>query len=125
MTGNDPECWLCHFVGGAWRAPHAVQMAPVSDARGGVLGHVVLANDADLARADQWRRPATAQDARAYRAILADMAHHCPYRAPPPSIEQGAIYRAQPQDVVFAIRLASRVARAGLATGTFAVLYQT
>lgn len=46
-----PERLMTHFVGGAWRAPLGTQMQPVLGQGGQVLGHIVCASAADIARA--------------------------------------------------------------------------
>lgn len=122
---DDPERWLSHYVGGAWRVPFSTRMAAVRDDRGAVLGQVVLATAEDVARAERYLRPASVQDDRLYRRLLFQMSSlPVPHRAPPTGILHGAVYLALPNDAVFAIELANRVARAGLPPGAFALLFQ-
>lgn len=125
MSGDDPERWLCHFVGGAWRAPFGRRMARVPTSAGMCLGQVVLADRADLDRANRLRRDAKYEDDAWYRDLVAALCrHYKPCVAPPGSLQGGAIYLAHPQDAVFAIGLAEQTARAGLVPGAFALLYQ-
>ncbi|WP_147434259.1 hypothetical protein [Roseinatronobacter ekhonensis] len=122
---DDPERWLCHYVGGAWRVPFSTRMAAVRDDRGAILGQVVLATAEDVARSERYLRPASAQDDRLYQGLLFQMSGvPVPRRAPPNGILHGAVYLALSNDAVFAIELANRVARAGLPPGAFALLFQ-
>jgi len=124
MVATDPELWMCHYLGGAWRAPLATRMACVLGPCGAVTGQVVLAGRADMDRAHSMLRPAPAIDDLEYRQILAGLGDVALRTPLPSSIAQGAVYLAAPQDAAIAIRLASQIARAGLRPGAFALLYQ-
>lgn len=124
MVTTGPELWICHYLGGAWRAPLGTRMACVLAANGGVAGRVVLAEQADIDRARRVQRAGRAEDDLRYRQVvqgLGDAAFHTP---PPATLRQGVLYLAAPQDAPVAIRLACHIARAGLPPGTFAMLYQ-
>lgn len=73
-----PERLLTHFVGGAWRAPLGGQMCPVLGQGGRVLGCVVHATPADLARA---RVQSQVPDIESRQRMVAMLRHAAPHLA--------------------------------------------
>ncbi|NBB99032.1 MAG: hypothetical protein GVY34_12860 [Alphaproteobacteria bacterium] len=124
MDPEDPELWLCHYVGGAWRAPLSTRVEPVRSETGRMLGRVVLANAADLARAKALSRKVTAQDERVYQQQIARMdLRNRLRRISQPGSVTGPIYLAHPEDAVVALDLACKLHSAGLRPGAFALLF--
>lgn len=124
MVPEEPELWLCHYVGGAWRAPLSTRVAPVRSEAGRILGRVVLANVADLARAKALSRPVTSQDDWIYQEQLAQIdPQKRRRRIPPRSLLSDPVYLAHPDDAVMALNLACTLHSAGLPPGAFALLF--
>lgn len=72
-----PERLLTHYVGGAWRAPLGLQLCPVFDRNGHLLGQVVCTTAADLRRAQDVAVNHTNRDILAglLRASATQLAH--------------------------------------------------
>jgi len=145
------ERLLTHYVGGAWRAPLGVQMRPVAGQGDQVLGQVVCATRADIARAKVLTHP---PDGLAQQRLMAALHPIAPHLAaalaqrqpqPPdaqvlldiahdfsalgrvfhmvPDSRECAIYLVPPHQALLGVAFGRLAQSAGLPSGTLALLH--